>query len=186
MYSKILVALDNSPTSDALFAQALDLTQATEGALLLVHSLSNQEESSPLFMSGRLDSIYWAPGTELDLEAWRQEWVRYETESLERLRGWAAIANTAEVATEFRQLRGNPAVAICKAAQEWGADLVVIGNRGRTGLAELVLGSVSNEVMHKAPCSVLVMKAPVLETTKTPAPVRDPQPATAGKSCNDL
>lgn len=169
MYQKILVALDNGPTSDALFAQALELAQATEAALLLVHSLSNQEESSPLPMSATLDSIYWAPGTELDLEAWRQAWVRYETESLDRLRDFAATANTAGVSTEFRQLVGNPGAAICKAAQEWNADLILIGNRGRKGIAELVLGSVSNDVMHKAPCSVLVTKGEALIPTTEPA-----------------
>jgi nucleotide-binding universal stress UspA family protein len=169
MYRKILVALDNSPASDALFDQALELAQATSGALLLVHSLSNQEESSPLPMSAQLDNIYWAPGTELDLEAWRLAWTRYENESLDRLRRHAAIANTAGVPTEFRQLIGNPATVICKAAQEWGADLILIGNRGRTGLAELVLGSVSNHVMHRAPCSVLVMKAETLSPNETRA-----------------
>lgn len=169
MYRKILVALDNSPTSDSLFAHALELAQATGGELLLVHSLSSQEDTSPLPMSATLDSIYWAPGTELDLESWRQEWRRYETESLERLRHYAAIANTARVTTEFRQLIGNPATAICKAAQEWGADLILIGNRGRTGLTELVLGSVSNHVMHRAPCSVLVMKGAALSQVEPPA-----------------
>ncbi|MGG6240581.1 universal stress protein [Nodosilinea sp. AN01ver1] len=169
MYRKILVALDNSPSSDALFTHALELAQATDGELLLVHSLSSQEDSSPLPMSATLDSIYWAPGTEIDLEAWRQEWIRYETESLERLRHWAAIANTAGVVAEFRQLVGNPATAVCKAAQEWGADLILIGNRGRSGLSELVLGSVSNHVMHRAPCSVLVMKTAALSETEAPA-----------------
>lgn len=169
MYHKILVALDNGPTSNALFAQALELAQATGGELLLVHSLSSQEDNSPLPMSAALDSIYWAPGTELDLEAWRQEWVSYETASLERLRHFAAIANTAGVTTEFRQLIGNPATAICKAAQEWGADLILIGNRGRSGLSELVLGSVSNHVMHRAPCAVLVMKGAALSEAKTGA-----------------
>jgi nucleotide-binding universal stress UspA family protein len=168
MYQKILVALDNSPTSDALFAEALDLAQATEGALLLVHSLSNQEDSSPMPMATQFDNIYWAPGTELDLEAWRQAWVHYENESLERLRRYAATANTAGVTAEFRQLIGNPGSTICKAAQEWNADLILIGSRGRTGLAELVLGSVSNDVMHRAPCSVLVVKASALEVSHHP------------------
>lgn len=162
MYRKILVAVDNSSTSDALVAQALELAQATGGELLLVHSLSSQEDHSPLPMTARLNSIYWAPGTELDLETWRQEWVRYETESLERLRHHAAIANTAGVTTEFRQLVGNPATTICKTAQAWAADLIVVGNRGRSGLGELVLGSVSNYVMHRAPCSVLVIKSAAL------------------------
>jgi nucleotide-binding universal stress UspA family protein len=169
MFEKILVALDNGPTSEALFAEALALAQATEGALLLVHSLSNQEDDSPLPISAGLTSIYWSPGTALDLEAWRQEWVRYETESLDHLRRFAAIGNTAGVTTEFRQLIGNPAAVICKAAHDWDADVIVMGNRGRSGLSELVLGSVSNEVMHRAPCSVLVIKAPVLEAAKPPA-----------------
>ena len=169
MYQKILVALDNSSASDALFTEALELAQATEGALLLVHSLSNQDDSSPLPMSTKLDSIYWAPGTELNLEAWRQEWVRYETESIDRLRRYAAIANTDGVTAEFRQLIGDPAAVICKAAQDWNADLILIGSRGRKGLTELVLGSVSNEVMHKAPCSVLVMKVETLVTAAEPA-----------------
>jgi nucleotide-binding universal stress UspA family protein len=169
MYQKILVALDNSSASDALFAEALELAQATEGALLLVHSLSNQDDDSPLPMSAKLDSIYWAPGTELNLEAWRQEWVRYETESIDRLRRYAAIANTGGVTAEFRQLIGDPAAVICKAAHDWNADLILIGSRGRKGLAELVLGSISNEVMHKAPCSVLVMKAAAVTPAAEPA-----------------
>jgi nucleotide-binding universal stress UspA family protein len=169
MYGKILVALDHGPASDRLFNEALELAQATDGALMLVHSLSDQEESSPLPMAAQLDTIYWAPGTELDLEAWRQEWVRYENESLERLRHYAATANTAGVPTEFRQLIGNPTAAICKAAQEWDADLILLGSRGRTGLAELFLGSVSNGVMHRAPCSVLVMKNAALVPNAAPA-----------------
>ncbi|WP_035987381.1 universal stress protein [Leptolyngbya sp. KIOST-1] len=169
MYRKLLVALDNSASSAALFNHALELAQATAGTLLLVHCLSSQDSDTPMPMSATLESIYWAPGTELDLEAWRQAWVRYETESLENLRRYAAIANTAGVPTEFRQLVGSPATAICKVAQEWGADLILIGNRGRSGLTELVLGSVSNHVMHRAPCAVLVLKGTALSETETPA-----------------
>ncbi|MGB3138115.1 MAG: universal stress protein [Nodosilinea sp.] len=169
MYRKILVALDNSPISDSLFAQALELAHATESALLLVHSLSNQEESSPLPLSSKLDNIYWAPGTELDLEAWRQAWARYEADSQKRLRHYAATANTAGVSTEFRQLVGNPVTAVCTAAQEWGADLILMGTRGRSGLTELLMGSVSNGVAHNAPCSVLIMKPAALDSVGSSA-----------------
>jgi nucleotide-binding universal stress UspA family protein len=171
MYQKILVAVDNSPLSHAIFSQALELAQAMTATLLLVHSLSGEEDGSPIPMGNRMDAIYWAPGTELNLEVWREEWQRYETENLEQLRQFAATANAAGVKTEFRQLLGNPGKAICKAAQQWGADLIVIGNRGRSGLSELVLGSVSNHVMHRAPCSVLVLKAAALETPATSDPV---------------
>jgi nucleotide-binding universal stress UspA family protein len=158
MYQKILVALDNSDASDRLFAQALDLAQASQASLLLVHSLSGEEEGSPLPLNPKLDSIYWAPGTEIDLATWQADWTRYEAENLERLQRYSGTANAAGVTTEFRQLVGNPGKVLCTAAHQWNADLIIIGNRGRSGLAEWVLGSVSNYVVHHASCSVLVIR----------------------------
>jgi nucleotide-binding universal stress UspA family protein len=136
MYQKILVALDNSATAEAVFNAALALAQGTGASLLLVHSLSGQEEGSPLPLPNTMDSIYWAPGSEVNLELWHQELVRYETESLDRLRQFAHRAEAAGVTGEFRQLVGEPGKVLCKAAQAWGADLVVLGNRGRSGLSQ--------------------------------------------------
>ncbi len=51
------------------------------------------------------------------------------------------------------------AYAYVKQQRIGGADLIVLGRRGRTGLAEALLGSVSNYVLHHAPCSVLVVQA---------------------------
>ena len=158
MYQKILVAIDNGPFSQAIFNHALELAKITQASLLLVHSLSPEDDRSPLPMNSRLDTIYWAPGTELDLEAWKQEWEHYSHESLENLRQFSATANAAGITTEFRQLVGTPGKAICKVAQQWGAELIVMGSRGRSGLSELMLGSVSNHVMHRAVCPVLVLK----------------------------
>lgn len=165
MYQKILVALDNSTAAEAVFTAALGVAQGTGASLLLVHSLSGQEEGSPLPLPSTMDSIYWAPGSEVNLELWHQEWVRYETESLDRLRQFAHRAEAVGVKAEFRQLVGEPGKGICKAAQAWGTDLVVLGNRGRSGLTAALLGSVSNYVMHHAPCSVLVLKGISLEPT---------------------
>ncbi|QQE67129.1 universal stress protein UspA [Leptolyngbya sp. BL0902] len=158
MHPKILVAIDNSAFSRDIFQEALDLAKASQGCLFLVHSLSGEEESSPLPMQRRLDSIYWAPGTEINLDAWKDEWHRYEGDSLDHLRHLAGKANAMGIKTEFRQLIGSPGRVICKAAQQWGATMIVMGHRGRSGLSELVMGSVSNYVMHHALCSVLVLK----------------------------
>jgi nucleotide-binding universal stress UspA family protein len=54
---------------------------------------------------------------------------------------------------------GQPAAAIVAAAEERGTDLVVVGARGMGLLGRLVLGSVSDRVVHHAPCPVLVVKA---------------------------
>jgi nucleotide-binding universal stress UspA family protein len=55
---------------------------------------------------------------------------------------------------------GDPASAIARAAEEEHADLVVVANRGRTGLARLALGSVAETVVRRAHCSVLAVRAP--------------------------
>lgn len=167
MRQKILVAIDNSAFSHVVFDRALELAKALSASLLLVHSLSGEDESSPLPVGAQLDAMYWAPGTELNLEAWKAEWSRYEAENLKRLQEFSATAKGAGLETEFHQLVGAPGKVICKAAQRWNADLIVVGHRGRSGLSELILGSVSNYVMHYAPCSVIVVKDPTDKDSET-------------------
>jgi len=60
---------------------------------------------------------------------------------------------------ELRVLPGEPAAAICDLATEVGARAVVLGTRGRGGIARALLGSVSDHVVRNAPCTVLVTRA---------------------------
>jgi nucleotide-binding universal stress UspA family protein len=55
-------------------------------------------------------------------------------------------------------LEGQPAKAICDYARDNDVDLVVIGSRGHSAFTELVLGSVSSQVVHHAPCAVTVIR----------------------------
>lgn len=57
---------------------------------------------------------------------------------------------------------GYPKAAIVDEAKEWGADLVVVGAHGRRGIERILLGSVSEAVAMHAPCSVEVIRSPVL------------------------
>jgi len=59
---------------------------------------------------------------------------------------------------DTRVLKGVPAIAIVDFAKSNGADLIVIGTHGRTGLGQLMLGSVANKVVHSAPCPVLLVR----------------------------
>jgi nucleotide-binding universal stress UspA family protein len=61
-----------------------------------------------------------------------------------------------EVETHAR--RGDPAEAIVDVADEQGAGLIVIGNRGMTAARRFLLGDVPNKVSHHAPCSVLIVR----------------------------
>ena len=55
---------------------------------------------------------------------------------------------------------GRPANVITETATRLGSDLIVMGSRGRGTIATMVLGSVSAEVGHDAPCPVLVARSP--------------------------
>jgi nucleotide-binding universal stress UspA family protein len=52
---------------------------------------------------------------------------------------------------------GDPAEALISTAEALNADLVVVGNRGMSGVTRFVLGSVPNKVAHHCPCSVLIV-----------------------------
>lgn len=55
---------------------------------------------------------------------------------------------------------GRPARVIVESAETWNADLIVVGSHGRGFWGRLGLGSVSDAVVHHAPCSVLIVKSP--------------------------
>ena len=61
------------------------------------------------------------------------------------------------VKCEGMTLEGQPAEVLLHEARD--ASLIVVGNRGRGGFASLLLGSVSQQVVHHAPCPVLVIRA---------------------------
>jgi universal stress protein A len=56
---------------------------------------------------------------------------------------------------------GSPGEAILRAVRETHCDLVVMGTHGRTGMGRLLMGSVAEEVVRKAPCPVLTVKVPL-------------------------
>ncbi len=57
---------------------------------------------------------------------------------------------------------GTPFVEVIAAAREIGADMIVIGTHGRTGLAHALIGSVTEKVVRGSPCAVLAIRHPAL------------------------
>ena len=55
---------------------------------------------------------------------------------------------------------GSPFLEILHTAQDQNADLIVLGTHGRTGLAHVLMGSVAERVVQKAPCPVLTVRHP--------------------------
>ena len=163
MYKKILVAMDMSEMSEEVFAQALAVAQQQgKATMMLLHVLSPEEDNSPLPIPPDMTELYPAVGNDFTLEAWREQWEEFERQGLEMLRSHGEEAARMGLNVEVKQISGSPSKNICKLARDWQADLIIIGRRGRSGLKEIFLGSVSNYVLHHAPCSVLIVQSPDL------------------------
>ncbi|HEU5470806.1 MAG TPA: universal stress protein [Actinophytocola sp.] len=137
----VVVGVDGSPTSEAALALAFDEAAARGVDLVAVHAWSDLVY--PLYAGAYLPDIDWRPIEE------------QATELLaERLAGWSEKYPQVRV----RRLveRDRPANALLTAAQP--AQLLVVGSRGRGGFAGLTLGSVSQAMIHHAPCPVLVAR----------------------------
>jgi nucleotide-binding universal stress UspA family protein len=77
----------------------------------------------------------------------------------------APLADERQVPHEEEVVEGNPAEAVLETARARGADLIVVGSRGRGGVTGAVLGSVSTEIVHRADRPVLVARGHVQRHT---------------------
>ena len=177
MFKKILVAVDRTDIAERVLERAIALAKAMHSQLMLVHVLSGDDSDvpHPLTLAPGLDYYYSNP--EL-LRNYREQWSQYEQEGLERLRWLAAKAHAKGIeSVEWSQPAGNPGRAICDLARSWDADAIAIGRRGRRGLSELLLGSVSNYVTHNARCSILLIGPQVAPLSATEDEASGSQPA---------
>ncbi len=158
MFQKILVAIDRSDVSQQTFAAALELAKTLNAQLMLINVLSPLEATYPAPLYSARAAYPVAPES---MQLYVQQWQAVEQEGLDFLRAQTATATAAGITTEFTQALGDPGHAICTLAKSWNANLIMIGRRGYKGLGELFIGSVSNYVMHHAPCSVLTVQGTV-------------------------
>lgn len=157
MFHKIVVALDNSQLSQQIFERAVFLAKATDARLMLLHVLSLFDEYYLKTGFPGAESGYPILYTQTS-SRYMKQWEEMEKEGLEWLKSLVQQALAAGVNAEFSQNIGDPGRTICNIAISWQADLIIMGRRGRTGLSELFLGSVSNYVLHHAACAVLVVQ----------------------------
>jgi nucleotide-binding universal stress UspA family protein len=160
MVSKILVAVDKSALGDYVFEKALSLASELNASLILLHVLSADEEGSPQAPISSADMYPYPMLDNAGLEAYGKLWKAYEQEGLDFLKAHTEKAIAAGLQVNSTQTSGSPGRVICDLARSKAVDLIVVGRRGRTGLSEFLLGSVSNYVVHHAPCEVLIVHTP--------------------------
>jgi nucleotide-binding universal stress UspA family protein len=138
-YSKILIAVDNSPYSFAAAKRGFDLAQQLDAKVALV------------FVANKARIIHNADAGILPEEA--MVILRQEAEST--LAKLSALYAAEDVVTFMPE--DEPAEGIIKTAESWGADLIVMGTHGRTGLLHLLLGSVAEQVLRHSKIPTVVV-----------------------------
>jgi nucleotide-binding universal stress UspA family protein len=161
MITQILVALDLSQYNESVFQQALDLAKGTKASLTLLHVPNSDDPECPsLPVLLNVDYHPVSLPTMSTMEIYEELWKAYSDRGLKMLEQFATMARASGVATDSQQVLGSPGKTICALACQLDSDLIVLGRRGHSGWTELLAGSVSNYVMHHAPCSVLIAQHP--------------------------
>lgn len=141
---RILAAVDFSDTSTEALAHAADLAGKLGASLDVVHAYQLPVYALP-------DGAVMATA---DFTARLSDDLQKE---LDRV---AEPHRKAGLQVETHLVRGVPHAEIVRRAQDEGADMIVLGTHGRTGLEHLLLGSVAERVVRTSPIPVLTVRKP--------------------------
>jgi nucleotide-binding universal stress UspA family protein len=139
MYEKILVAVDHSESTPRVLDAARGLASLSNGEVWVIHL----RERETVGKTGLLTSRESVGESEADV-----------TSAVDALTKAGITAHAVVRDTLF----GHAAREIVTEAQERGADVIVMGSRGRSDLAGLVLGSTAHKVIHLADRQVMVVR----------------------------
>ena len=149
---KVIIATDGSDFSRAAIAKFCELAVKPENAEIKI--VSAYEKLAPMATEPFAVSAEYYAAMEASA---RKRCEVYVDDAAEQIRKCFPNASI-EISTQT--LLGAPGKMIVEMAQEWGADLIVVGSHGYGFWSRTMLGSVSDSVLHHAPCSVLVVREP--------------------------
>jgi nucleotide-binding universal stress UspA family protein len=148
MINSIVVGTDGSSTADKAVSEAIQIAKANKAKL---HVVTAFEDSSLARKQREADQI---PAD--------MQWAFNARDAIDATASHAAqLAESEGIEVQAHVRQSSPAGALIEVAEESGADLIVVGNKGMTGAKRFVASSVPNKVTHHAPCSVLVVQTTV-------------------------
>jgi nucleotide-binding universal stress UspA family protein len=145
-FQKLFVAIDFSPDSDEALRQAHERAESTGAQLAVCHIVPNELRSNLLF-----PQISQITALKFPLE------IKHIAE--------AASASVAEITgrkeRDFELIidDGTPQALILSRAEQWQADLLIMGSHGQTSAADALIGSVTDSVIRHAHCPVLITRS---------------------------
>lgn len=138
----ICVPVDFSETSTAALDYAKMLADSFGAKLHLLHILAN-----------------WLPGSEMPLSP--QVYTDIENSSRRQLESLLSSEDRAKYQARIELISGGSEfVEIVRYARDHAIDMIVMGTHGRGAIAHMLMGSVAEKVVRKAPCPVLTVRHP--------------------------
>lgn len=146
---KILLATDGTKHGEAAL-DTIGVLNLSDGDEIKIISIVDM--AVPLAVD--MYAGYLASTTEIE-KAMRENAEKVVDSAIEKARG---LVGSQKVTVSGSVSTGSPESRIVETAEEMGADLVIVGSHGYNRWERLLLGSVSDSVVHHAPCSVLVVR----------------------------
>jgi universal stress protein A len=163
-FTHVLVPTDLSDPANHALRYALEEATLHHAKVTLLHVLSSHADTDVYYVTGSPESGSQASfdpvvGARLGAQLPSQPTVVRSDPNEEALTRLQDLMRGAFQGTwEVEVAVGHPADTIVRVAQERGADLIVMGTHGRTGLQHVLLGSVAEKVVRLAPCPVLTVR----------------------------
>jgi nucleotide-binding universal stress UspA family protein len=142
MYKTIVVGTDGSNRANVAVEHAVALASAFGSQLHIVHAVSDRPRD-PATMSA-------AARAHREINQAYDEGDAVTMEALTK-------AKAQGLSGHVHSPLGDPADMLLSIAEAQAADLVVVGNRGMSGLRRFVLGNVPRRIAHRCPCNLLIV-----------------------------
>jgi nucleotide-binding universal stress UspA family protein len=138
LFTIILAAIDGSESAKKAFEESIYLAQKCNSKLDVVHVVSCELGGDSATTFDLIDEL--------------------KTKAEKMLEDYKTIAAKNNVSVELMVIQGDPAQVIIELAKTKKYDLIIMGTRGKSTFQELLLGSVSQKVLHHASCPVMVIR----------------------------
>ncbi|MDQ0350288.1 nucleotide-binding universal stress UspA family protein [Alkalibacillus filiformis] len=164
LFARVLVAYDGSTDSKKALNKAEGIAKQNDAKLIVAY-VQDQSPAAPIsdqhtiphgtsMLNQTTNYTTSMPASDSS----EQQQVDIMDQQADEILDEAKLKLSNEIDTDYEILLGPPAREIVKFAKDQDVDLVILGNRGLSGLKKIVMGSVSNKVTNDSHCPVLVIK----------------------------
>jgi len=144
---KILVPIDFSENSEKAVRYGIEIGRDRNASVSFLHIVNQRI----------IDAVQ-----ELNIRGYKGDFVKAVRKLIQDkenvLKQFVPMERLDGIQAEFLVRKGEASEQIIKAAKEFNIDLIIVGSQGHSALASVLIGSVAQNVVHHAPCPVLIVR----------------------------